>query len=74
MNDLVYGFGNSSVYFDIFEKKSSPNMDIKALSSKKKVTYAFATFELPVERQVAGCQRKLFKYKENISKQKERAN
>ena len=36
MNGLVYGFGNSLVYFYVLEKKNSPNTDIKALSSKKK--------------------------------------
>ena len=69
MNGLVYEFGNSLVYFYVAEKKNSPNIDIKALSSKKKVTDALATLELPVERKVAGCQRKLLKHKENISKQ-----
>ena len=69
MNGFVYGFGNSLVYFYVLEKKNSPNIDIKALSSKKKVTDALATLELPVERKVAGCQRKLLKHKENISKQ-----
>ena len=73
MNGLVCGFGNSLVYlslcFYVLEKKNSPNIDIKALSSKKKVTDALATLELPVERKVAGCQRKLLKHKENILKQ-----
>ena len=69
MKSLVYVFGNSLVYFYVLEKKNSPNIDIKALSSKKKVTDALATLELPVERKVAGCQRKLLKHKENISKQ-----
>ena len=53
----------------MLEKKNLPNIDIKALSSKKKVTDALATLELPVERKVDGCQRKLLKHKENISKQ-----
>ena len=69
MNGFVYGFGNSLVYFYVLEKKNSPNIDIKALSSKKKVTDALVALELPVERKVAGCQRKLLKHKENISKQ-----
>ena len=55
---LVYEFGNSLVYFDVLEKKSSPNTDIKTLSSKKEVTDALATLELPVERTVPQCQRK----------------
>ena len=38
------------VYFYVFEKKNSPNIDIKALSSKKKVTDALATLEVPVKR------------------------
>ena len=69
MNGFVYGFGNSLVYFYVLENKNSPNVDIKTLSSKKKVTDALATLEHPVERKVAGCQRKLLKHKENISKQ-----
>ena len=69
MNGFVYGFGNSLVYFYVLENKNSPNIDIKALNSKKKVTDALATLGLPVERKVAGCQRKLLKHKENISKQ-----
>ena len=70
MNSLVYGFGNSLAYFYELEKKNSPNIDIKVLSSKKKVTDALATFDLAtLERQVARCQRKLLKHKENISKQ-----
>ena len=70
MNGLVYGFGNSLVYFYVLEKKNSPNIDINTLSSKKKVTDALiATLELLVKRKVAGCQRKLLKHKENLSKQ-----
>ena len=46
---LAYEFGNSLVYFDVLEKKSSPNTDIKTLSSKKEVTDALATLELPVK-------------------------
>ena len=53
----------------MLEKKNLPNIDIKALSSKKKGTDALATLELPVERKVDECQRKLLKNKENISKQ-----
>ena len=53
----------------MLEKKNSPNIDIKALSSEKKVTDALATLELPVERKVGGCQRKLLKHNENIPKQ-----
>ena len=68
MNGLVYGFGNSLVYFYVLEKKNSPNTDIKALSSKKEITDALAT-QLPVERKDDECQRKLLKHKENISKQ-----
>ena len=52
MNGIVYGFGNSLFYFYAIEKKVSPNIDIKALSSKTKVTDALATLELPVERKV----------------------
>ena len=70
---LVYGFGNSLVYFYAFEKKNSPNIDTKALSSKKNVTDALAILELPAERRVAGCQRKLLKHQENILKQYKRA-
>ena len=36
MNGLVYVFGNSLIYFYVLEKKNSPNIDIKALSSNKK--------------------------------------
>ena len=61
--------GFSLVYFYVLEKENSPNIDIMALSSKKKVTDSLATLELPVERKVTGCQRKLMKYEENISKQ-----
>ena len=68
MNGFVYGFGNSLVYFYVLEKKNSPNIDIKALSSKKKVTDALAPLELPVKRKVDECQKKLLKHKENISK------
>ena len=71
---LVYGFGNSLIYFYVLEEKNSPNIDIKALSSKKKVTDALAALELPVERTFAECQRKLLKIQENISKQYQRAN
>ena len=71
MNGLVYGFGNSLVYFYVLEKKNSPNIDINTLSSKKKVTDALiATLELPVKRKVAGCQRKLLKHKENYQNNK----
>ena len=67
MYGLVYGFENSLVYFYVLENKNSPNIDITFLSSKKKVFDALATLELPVERKVAGCQRKLLKHKESIS-------
>ena len=30
MNSLVYGFGNSLVYFYVLEKKNSPNIVVKA--------------------------------------------
>ena len=70
----MHGFGNSLFYLCVLEKKNSPNIDIKALSSKKKVTAALATLELLVERTVAECQRKLLKHQENISKHYERAN
>ena len=70
----VYGSGNSSVYLCVLEKKNLPNIDIKALISKKKVTDALARLELLVERTVAECQRKLLKHQENISKNYERAN
>ena len=69
MDSLVYGFGNSLVYFYVLGKKNSPNIDIKALSSKEKVTDALVTLKLPVKRKIAGCQRKVLKHKENISKQ-----
>ena len=69
MDSLVYGFGNSLVYFYVLEKKNSPNIDIKALSSKEKVTDALATLKLTVERKIAGYQRKVLKHKENMSKQ-----
>ena len=69
MNGIVYGFGSSLVYFYLLEKKNSPNIYIKALTSKKKVTDTLATLELPVEKKVDECQRKLLKHKENISKQ-----
>ena len=61
MNSLVCRFGNSLVYFYVLEKKKkkSPNIDIKALSSKEKVTNALATLELPVEKKVAECKKKL---------------
>ena len=61
--------GFSLVYFYVLEKENSPNIDIMALRSKKKVTDFLAILELPVERKVTGCQRKLLKYEENISKQ-----
>ena len=50
---LIYGFGNSSVYFYALEKKNSPNIDIKALrlSSKKNVTNALAILEFPVSKE-----------------------
>ena len=47
---LVYGFENCLAYLCVLEKKNSPNTDIKALSSKKKVTDALATLELFFER------------------------
>ena len=71
---LVYGFGNSFVYFSVLEKKNLLNIGFKALSSKKKVTDALARLELPVKRTVAECQRKLLKHQENISKQYKRVN
>ena len=71
---LAYGFENSLVYFYVLEKKNSPNIDVKALSSWKKVTGALAPLELLLKRTVAECQRKLSKHQENISKQQERAN
>ena len=40
MNGFVYGFRNSLIYLYVLEKKNSPNINIKALSSKKKVTDA----------------------------------
>ena len=43
---LVYEFENCLFYLCVLEKKNSPNTDIKALSSKKKVTDALATLEL----------------------------
>ena len=49
----------------MLEKKNSQNIDIKALSSKKKVTDALATLV---------CQIKLLKYQENIWKQHKREN
>ena len=52
----------------MLENKNSPNIHIKALSSKEKVTDALATHELPIERAVGDCQRKLLKHQENISK------
>ena len=66
---LVYGFGNSLVHFYVLEKKNSPNIDIKGLSSNEKVADTFATLALPVERKVVGCQIKLLKHQESISKQ-----
>ena len=66
--------GNSLVYLYALEKKNSPNVDIKALSRKKNVTDALAILELPVKRKVTGCQRKLLKHQENISKQYKRVN
>ena len=65
MYGLVYGFENSLVHFYVL--KNSPNIDVTFLSSKKKVFDALATLELPVERKVAACQRKLLKHKESIS-------
>ena len=53
----------------MFEKKKSPNIDIKALTSKKKVDDNLAALELPVERKFTGCQRKLLKHKENKKEQ-----
>ena len=48
LDGLFYWFGNFLVYFYVLEKKNLPNINIKALSSKKKVTDALATLELPV--------------------------
>ena len=70
----VYRFGNSLVHLYLLEKKNSPNIDIKALSSKKNVTDALAIYGLPVKRTVAESQKKLLKHQENISKQYVRAN
>ena len=71
---LVYGFENCFAYLCVLEKKNSPNTDIKALSSKMKVTDALATLELFFERTVAECQRMLLKHQENILKYYEKAN
>ena len=71
---LVYEFENCLFYLCVLEKKNSPNTDIKALSSKKKVTDALATLELFFERTVAECQSKLLKHQENILKYYEKAN
>ena len=69
MDSLVYGFGNSLVYFYVLEKKNSPNIHIKPLSSKNKDNDTLVALELPIKRNVDECQRKLLKHKENISKQ-----
>ena len=61
MDSLVNGFGNSLVYFYMLEKKTSPNIDIKAPSSKEKVTDALAALKLPLESKIAGCQRSIKK-------------
>ena len=53
----------------MLEKKNSPNIDIKGLSSNEKVADTFATLALPVKRKVVGCQIKLLKHQESISKQ-----
>ena len=74
LDGLVYGFGNYLFHLCVLEKKKSPNINIKTLTSKKKVTDALATLELLVEITVAECQRKLLKHKENISKHYERPN
>ena len=71
---LVYGFGNSLVYFYVLEKQNLPNIDLKALGSKKNVTDVLARLELHVKRTVTECQIKLLKHQENISKHYERAN
>ena len=71
---LVYEFENCLFYLCVLEKKNSPNIDIKALRSKKKVTDALATLELFFERTIAECQSKLLKYQENILKYYEKAN
>ena len=36
LHGLVYGFGNSSVYFYVLENKNSSNIDIKILIARKK--------------------------------------
>ena len=46
-----------------FQNKNLLEIAIKALSNKKKVTDALAILDLPVERIVAGYQRKLLKHK-----------
>ena len=74
LNGVVYGFGNYLVYFYVLEKKKSPNIDDKTLNSEKKVNGALATLELPVERTVVKCQRRLLKHQENISKHYEIGN
>ena len=57
----------------MLEKKNSRDINIKALSRKKKVTDSLVTLELPVKRKVARRQIKLLKRQENILKQYERA-
>ena len=74
LNSVVYGFGNALVYFYVLEKKKSPNINDKTLNSKKNVTGALTTLELPVERTIVKCQRRLLKHQENISKHYEIAN
>ena len=69
-SEYVHFSGSASVCL----KRKTHNTDIEALSSKKKLLNALATLELPDERTIAECQRKLMKHQENISKQYERVN
>ena len=49
---LVYGFGNSLVYFYVLEKQNLPNIDLKALGSKKNVTDVLADLSFMSKEQL----------------------
>ena len=70
LDGLVNGFRNSLDYFYLFEKKNSPNIDIKALSGKKNIIDVLAALELLIERTVAECQEALRKHIKTIQKSK----
>ena len=65
MNGLVYGLKILYSTSTCLKRKIHQIQISRLWVERKKVTDALATLELPVERKIPGCQRKLLKHKEN---------